>query len=193
MKKQIDYNFRENVEDALRLAELMYLMYTLPQPSIARINGSTIGGGTGLAAVNDIVIACDRAQFSLSEVKLGLVPACISPYVVRRMGEKNCREYFLTGERLSAGKAMASGLVNYVVSEGELDLVVNQRIEQLLTSGPVALAACKKMIRDVRDMDLQDAKVYTAELLAKLRIGGEGQEGMRAFFEKRKPEWVKVL
>jgi len=190
MKGQIEYSFDENLEDALKLAELMYSIYHFPKPTIGRINGSTIGGGTGLTAVNDIVIASLDARFSLSEVKIGLVPACISPYVLKRMGEKNCREYFITGERLTAEKAKGTGLVNQVTEFENLDKVVDSYVQKILTSGPNAISVSKELVEKVPAMSIDDAKAYTAEVIAKLRVSEEGQEGMNAFFEKRKPAWA---
>jgi methylglutaconyl-CoA hydratase len=127
----------------------------------------------------------------LSEVKLGLIPSCISPYVIRKIGEGNARELFLTGERISARKAREIGLVNEAAKEGELDVVVAKWVNQLVTSGPVAIAKCKELIRNVPQMDLDEAGPYTAEMIAKMRTSDEGQEGMAAFLEKRKPGWAE--
>lgn len=189
MKDVLEYSYEENLEDSKNLAEMFHLMFTCPLPTIARVNGPAIGGGCGMAAVCDIVIASDKAIFSLSEVKLGLVPACISPYVIRRMGDKNCREYFLTGERITASKAKDSGLVNQVAPEEKLDKAVDSRVKQLLSSGPDALAWCKQLLEKAPDIAEDKVGNYTAEVIARLRMGEEGQEGMRAFFEKRKPKW----
>lgn len=191
MKKVIDFSYEENLKESLQLAELFYLMYTLPQPTIARVNGAAIGGGAGLVAVCDLVIASEKAKFSLSEVKLGLVPACISPYVLRRVGERVARELFLTGERIDACKALEFGLVNQVVPDDKLDEAVDERIKQLLSSGPKALAMCKDLLQKIPGMGFEEFKRYTAEVIAKLRISEEGQEGMNAFLEKRKPKWSK--
>ncbi len=191
MKKMKDYSYQQNLADSLKLAELFYLMYSLPQPIIARVNGAAIGGGTGLVAVCDIAIASENAKFSLSEVKLGLVPACISPYVIRKVGEGKCREFFLTGERLSAQKALELGLVNRVVPPESLDQAVQEKVNQLLSSGPKALAMCKKLLKNVPSMSFEKAKTYTADMIAQMRIGDEGQEGMNAFLEKRKPKWTE--
>ena len=190
MKRQIAYTYQENIDDAMELAELMYLLYSFPVPTIAKVNGATIGGGTGLVAACDIAIAAERARFSLSEVKIGLVPACISPYVIKRIGEKNAREFFLTGERMTARKAAEIGLVNSWATGEEVDGVVEERVKQLLSSGPHALAVCKELIENVPQMSIEEAKGYTAKVIADLRIGDEGQEGMKAFFEKRKPAWL---
>jgi methylglutaconyl-CoA hydratase len=189
MKRIQGYSYRENYEDTLKLAELMYRMYASPKPTIARINGPAIGGGTGFVAVCDLAIAAESAVFSFSEVKIGVVPACISPYVVRRVGESACREFFLSGERLTSLRALESGLVNQVVPADRLDEAVNTRIKQLLSSGPYALNVCKQLLQQIPLMDFEEAKKYTAEVLARLREGEEAQEGMAAFFEKRKPKW----
>lgn len=191
MKGVIDYSYEENLQDSQNLAEMFALMSACPLPLIARVNGPAIGGGTGMVAVCDIVIASEKAVFSLSEVKLGLVPACISPYVIRRMGDRNCREYFLTGERLTAEKALAAGLANKIVPEGKLDEAIEQLIKQLISSGPKALAWCKQLLAKVPPMSEQEAGAYTAEVITRLRMSDEGQEGMKAFFEKRKPKWCE--
>ncbi len=187
----IKYSFERNRDESLQLAELFYTMYSFPKPTIAMVNGVAIGGGAGLVAVNDLVIVSDQAKFSLSEVKIGLVPACISPYVIRKVGENRSRELFLTGERIDAQKAYNFGLANQVVVHNKLKQSVNQRILQLISSGPNALTICKDLLEKVPLMSLEEAKKYTAESIAALRVSDEGQEGMKAFFEKRKPEWSK--
>ncbi|MCD6162236.1 MAG: enoyl-CoA hydratase/isomerase family protein [candidate division Zixibacteria bacterium] len=189
MKGVVNYTYEENLQDSQNLADMFQLMANCPLPTVARVNGPAIGGGTGMVAVCDIVVASPKAVFSLSEVKIGLVPACISPYVIRRMGDKNCREYFLTGERLTAEKGLAAGLVNYVVPEDKLDEKVEQLVKQLISSGPEALSWCKKLLSEVPGMARDKAGTYTAEVITKLRLSDEGQEGMKAFFEKRKPDW----
>lgn len=189
MRKVKDYSFEENFKNSLQLADLFYFVYSLPKPTIARVNGTAIGGGTGLVAVCDIAIASSVAKFSFSEVKLGLVPACISPYVIRKCGEGRTREFFLTGQRLSAGKALSAGLVNQVVQPEELDEAVEDLVSQLLSSGPQAIGVCKELLGNVPSLSFQEAKEYTARVLAGLRISDEGQEGTKAFLEKRKPKW----
>ena len=189
MKKIINYSYEDNLRESLELAELFYIMYNLPQPTIARVNGHAIGGGTGLVAVCDIVIASETAKFSLSEVKLGLVPACISPYVLKRIGERGCRELFLTGERIDAHKAKEYGLVNYVTQEDNLDNYIQDLVQLLLSSGPKAISTCKQLLQKIPYMNPEQYKKYTAEVIASLRISDEGQEGMNAFLEKRKPKW----
>jgi methylglutaconyl-CoA hydratase len=143
----------------------------------------------GLVAACDIVVAQKHAVFSLSEVKLGLVPACISPYVIKRAGESRCREFFLSGERFDAQRAASAGLVNQVVESEALDEAVQSWISRFLKNGPEALSVCKQLLENVPHMSLEDAKAYTADGIAKLRISEEGQEGMNAFLEKRRPRW----
>lgn len=189
MKRVKDYSYEDNLKESLELAKLFYLIYSLPNPVLGRINGSAIGGGTGFVAVCDIAIASMEAKFSFSEVKIGLVPACISPYVVRKCGEGRAREFFLTGERLLAQQACESGLVNQIVPLGELDTTVNSLIAQLLSSGPNAIAICKDLLEKVSILNFEELQKYTAEVIAGLRNSEEGQKGMQAFLEKRKPEW----
>ncbi|MCI0495571.1 enoyl-CoA hydratase-related protein [candidate division KSB1 bacterium] len=187
----IKYSYEQNLNESMQLAELFYTMYSLPKPTVAMVNGAAIGGGAGMVAVNDFVIASDQAKFSFSEVKLGLVPACISPYVIRRVGENRSRELFLSGERIDACKAFNFGFVNQVVAQEKLETTVKQQIDQLISSGPKALEMCKDLLEKVPQMNLEQAKKYTAEAIAKLRVSDEGQEGMKAFFEKRKPNWIE--
>ncbi len=190
MRRVKDYSYNENLKESLELADMFYKIYSSPKPTIARVNGAAIGGGTGFVAVCDIAIAADTAKFSFSEVKLGLIPACISPYVVKKCGEGKCREFFLTGERLTAERAYNAGLVNRVVSLEQLDEYVEELIRSLVSSGPEAIAKCKELLDRVTDMEFGQARSYTAEVIAKLRMSDEGQEGMAAFLEKRKPKWI---
>lgn len=191
MKMVKDYSYEENLKESLALAEMLYKIYSCPKTTIARVQGYAIGGGTGLVAVCDIAIASSEAKFSFSEVKLGLIPACISPYVIKKCGEGKTRELFLTGERITAEKAYAVGLVNKVVTPPELDNVVQELISQLLSSGPEAIKKCKELVSKVPQMTYEEMKRYTAEVIAQMRISDEAQEGMKAFLEKRKPRWNK--
>ena len=190
MRRVKDYSFDDNLRESLDLSAMLYKVYSSPKPTIARVNGAAIGGGTGLVAVCDIAIAANTARFSFSEVKLGLIPACISPYVLKKCGEGRCREFFLTGERLSADRAMAAGLLNVVVPPEELDAAVDQYLVQLRSSGPEAIMTCKELLRQVPCMSYDEVQKYTAEVIARIRVSAEGQEGMAAFLEKRKPRWV---
>ena len=191
MRQVKDYTYEENLKDSLVLAECLYAIYSCPKPVVGRINGLAIGGGTGMVAVCDIAIAASTAQFSFSEVKIGVVPACISPYVVRKMGEGVCREFFLTGERLTADRAQQAGLVNQVVPPESLDAAVLERVNQLLSSGPEALKVCKDLLEKVSSLPFDEARTYTAEVIAKLRQSPEAQEGMAAYLGKRKPSWTE--
>ncbi|HEC78855.1 MAG TPA: enoyl-CoA hydratase/isomerase family protein [candidate division WOR-3 bacterium] len=190
MKRVKDYSYEENLKESLDLAEMLYRIYSSPKPTIARVNGAAIGGGTGLVAVCDIAIAATKAKFSFSEVKLGLIPACISPYVIKKCGEGRCREFFLTGERLTAEKALNAGLINAVAELENIDEIINELVGKLISSGPEAIRSCKELLRNVAEMSFEKARPYTAEVIARLRISDEGQEGMNAFLEKRKPRWV---
>jgi len=157
---------------------------------VGKINGAAIGGGTGFVAVCDIAVAARSAKFSFSEVKIGVVPACIGPYVVKKMGEGKARELFITGERMLAERAREVGLVNAVVEDDKLDEAVDQLIASVLSSGPEAVAMAKKLVSEVPNMTPEQFKPYTAEMIAGLRVSEEGQEGMDAFLNKRKPNWV---
>jgi methylglutaconyl-CoA hydratase len=191
MRKMKAFTVEENYRDALELAELMYKLYHLPKPTIAAVNGASIGGSNGLVAGCDMAIASHRAEFSLSEVKIGLIPACIGPYLLKKTGEAACRELFLSGERISADRARELGLVNEVVTHINLGTRVREKISNLLTSGPHALAVSKDLLSKISEMPLSEAKEYTARVIAELRTGDEAQEGMAAFLEKRKPLWLK--
>lgn len=191
MREIIRYSFEQNLAESLAIADLLEAIYALPKPTIARVNGTAIGGGNGLFSACDIVVASDLARFGLSEVKIGLVPAAISPYVVRRIGESRAREFFLTGERFDAARALEVGLVNIVVPHAELDAKTESLVGLLLSSGPEALAKSKELLQKVPGMRFEEARKYTAEVIARLRVSAEGQEGMAAFLEKRKPRWAK--
>jgi methylglutaconyl-CoA hydratase len=191
MKRTAHYTLEENLADSMKIADVMERIHTLAKPTVGRVNGYAIGGGAGLMAANDIVVASETAVISLSEVKIGLVPACISPYVIMRAGPGACREFFLTGERLNAEKAFRLGLVNAVASPEDLDDCVAKIVRRLLSSGPEALRVCKELLDRVVGMPLNEAKEYTARVIAEVRVSEEGQEGMTAFLEKRKPGWVK--
>lgn len=191
MREIVRYSYEQNLKESLHLAEVLHKIYILPKATIAMVNGTAIGGGNGFLSACDISVASEEAKFGLSEVKIGLVPAAISPYVIRRIGESKAREYFLTGKRISAQKAREIGLVNEVVPPGELEKTVHELTGLLLSSGAEAIAACKELIHKVPAMTLEEAREFTARMIADLRISAEGQEGMAAFLEKRKPKWAK--
>ena len=190
MREILAASYDQNYAESLAVAEFHEELYALPKPTIARVNGTAIGGGTGFLSACDIVVASAEAKFGLSEVKLGLVPAAISPYVVRRIGESQARRYFLTGERIDARRAQEIGLVNIVVPTEELDHRTNELVVSLLSSGPDALAKAKELLHIVPGMPHEEAKAYTAAMIAALRVSAEGQEGMAAFLERRKPKWA---
>lgn len=190
MRGVIKQTFDQNLAESNALAELFNKIYRCRRPVIGRINGAAIGGGTGFVAVCDMAIAARSAKFSFSEVKIGVVPACIGPYVVKKMGEGKARELFITGERMNAERAHEVGLVNKVVDDDQLDDAVDALVKTLLSSGPEAVAMAKKLVREVPEMTPAQFKPYTAEMIAKLRVSDEGQEGMDAFLNKRKPNWV---
>jgi methylglutaconyl-CoA hydratase len=189
MKEAATFTREQNLADALCLADLLHTIYTLPCPVVARVNGLAMGGGVGLIAACDIAVAVENARFAFSEVKLGIAPAVISPYVMRKIGEANARALFVTGERFSAERALAIGLIHDVVVREQLDQAVQRIVDELLSSGPVALRACKMLALNVSAMSYEQARSYTAETIASLRVSPEGQEGLSAFLEKRRPNW----
>lgn len=194
MRSLVTASREDNESDALRLAKLMRTLNYLSKPTIARINGAAFGGGLGLIAACDITIAVDSARFGLTEARLGLAPAVISPYVFRRIGEPNARRYFLSGERFGTQRALDIGLIQQSVTADQLDETVEQVIGQLLLSGPLAVAECKQLAFEVAGHNKQSQlsiDEYTAGLIARLRVSAEGQEGLVAFLEKRKPAWVE--
>jgi len=190
MRDVVKQGFDENLKESNELADLFYKIYGFKLPVIGQINGAAIGGGTGFAAVCDIAIAAKSAVFSFSEVKIGVVPACIGPYVIKKMGEGKVRELFITGERMNADRAHEVGLVNKVVDDNLLESEIQQLTKCILGSGPEAVAVAKKLVGTVPLMTPVEFKPFTAEMIARLRISDEGQEGMDAFLNKRKPNWV---
>ncbi len=188
MKAAAQHDEATNQKDAEALAKLMRTLYEFDKPTVARINGSAFGGALGLIACCDIAIAIRSAQFSFSEVRFGLVPAVIAPYVIKAVGERQTRRLFLTAERFSSELAEKIGLVHQVVDDESLDEAVDIAINKLLKAGPLSVQACKCLIRSLSP-DFDDES--SARLIAQLRASAEGQEGMAAFFEHRPPEWIK--
>lgn len=189
MKKVAQYSHEENVEDARLFARMLELFYRLPKATIAKVNGPCIGGGVGLVAVCDVAVSANNADFALREILLGIAPAVISPYVLRKIGPQQAQDYFLTGRRFDAERAAVIGLVNEVVDPSGLDEAVARWEKRFLHAGPNAVAVTKQLINTVAWSSIRDAQAYTAETIAKLRGSDEGQEGFAAFFEKRKPNW----
>ena len=190
LQSAVHFSEEENRSDALALTEMLEAIATCPKPVVARVNGAALAGGAGLVAASDIVIAVDSARFAFTEARLGLVPATISPYVVRRIGESHARALFLTAERFETPRALAIGLVHESVSAEQLDAAVRRTVQNLLRGGPAALAETKALIAGIRERRGEDLARYTADLIARLRIGAEGQEGLHAFLEKRPPAWI---
>jgi len=192
MRKAADYTLEENVHDALAIAELMRTLYELPKPTIALVQGAAIGGGVGLVAACDIAIASTRASFCLSEVKLGIIPAVISPFVLAAIGQRAARRYFLTAERFSADEALHLGLVHQVTAEEELQNAGEQICRTLLKNGPQAISEAKILIRKVCGQPIDaDLSEMTAEWIAAIRATDEAREGLDAFLTKRQPKWFK--
>jgi methylglutaconyl-CoA hydratase len=191
MASTMDYTREDNLRDAEALAQMYSRLDTLPFPLVGCVHGAALGGGTGLAAVCDIVIAARNATFGFTEVRLGLVPAVISPFVVAKIGPSAARELFLTGARFSADKAREIGLVHAVVEPDALEVEVRRTVDAILASGPEAVAAAKALIRRVAAGPSADTAAVAAETLADVRVSAEGQEGLRAFLEKRRAAWRK--
>ena len=191
MRSMAKFGEKENMEDALKLAELMELLDGMSKPTIAKVNGPAYGGGVGLVACCDIAICTEAAKFALTEVRLGLIPAVISPYVIAAIGERQARRYFLTAEPIEAKVAYHIGLIHEVVTPDILDETVNMLATSLLKGGPKALLAAKHFIAEQSAVDRKALKKKTAQWIAELRTSEEGQEGLTAFLEKRNADWIK--
>ena len=191
MRRMADYSRDENRVDAGLLAEMLRVIYECPKPTIARVQGDVYAGGMGLVACCDMAVAVDTAGFCLSEVKIGLIPATISPYVIRAMGARASHRYFLTGERFSAQEAHRIGYVHEVVEAEQLDGVVDGWLKHLLSAGPDAVRACKRLVLDVAEREINEQLIAsTVEQIANIRASSEGKEGVQAFLNKRKPNWL---
>ncbi|MEI6889050.1 MAG: enoyl-CoA hydratase-related protein [Bacteroidales bacterium] len=194
MKDVAKNSWEKNYQESLFLAECFYTIYTCAKPTIAVAHGSVLGGANGLLSACDMAYCSDDSVFSLSEVKIGIVPACISPYVIKRVGEYGARELMLTGRRISGKEAEAFRLVNRSLPAAEVDAAVEAVIADLRSSGPAAMSHCKTLIDTVSNtLTMKEAIEYTARMIAEIRASEEGQEGMKAFLEKRKPGWVKEI
>jgi len=190
MSKMVAYTRDENVRDARAMARMFEVLDRLPIPLIARIHGAALGGGAGLAAVCDIVVAAEDAAFAFTEVKLGILPAVISPFVLAKIGRSAARELFLTGSRFSAVRAREIGLVHAAGPVEDLDRMVAKYVNDLLTSAPEAIAAAKELIAEVATRTPTSASEYTIDAIAARRVSPEGQDGMNAFLGKRPPKWI---
>ena len=190
MSKALHYTEEENLRDAMAMSRMFAAINELPVAVIGRIQGAALGGGAGLAAVCDIVVAEDAALFGFTETKLGILPAVISPFTLAKIGQSAARELFLTGARFSAARAKEIGLVHDVVAAGGLDEAVDHHLKELMSAGPAAVAAAKAVIPDVWGRPVAEAMPITAAAIAARRVSPEGQEGLRAFLEKRAASWV---
>jgi methylglutaconyl-CoA hydratase len=189
MRRQGAADAEDNRRNALEMGSLFHRIYDFPKPVVARVPGPAIGGGVGLMTACDVIVAVESAFFSFSEVRLGIVPALISPFCIRRLGVAKARKLFLTGEKITAPVARELGLVDEVTAEADLDDGVNRVLDALLQGAPGALAAAKNLVNEVAHLSPTAALPFTADLLARLRASEEAREGMTAFLEKRPPSW----
>jgi methylglutaconyl-CoA hydratase len=191
MRRMADYSRAENRVDAGRLAEMLRVLYACPKPTVARVQGDVVAGGMGLVACCDMAVSVDTAAYCLSEVKLGLIPATIGPYVVRAMGARAAHRYFLTAERFSAAEAQRIGFVHEVVPADQLDAKVEQLVQALISAGPAAVRACKQLVQEVAEQAIDAALIdRTVQGIADIRASAEGKEGVQSFLQKRKPNWL---
>jgi methylglutaconyl-CoA hydratase len=192
MKRMVQYSHEENIADARAAGRMFLAIAKCPKPVIARVHGAALGGGAGLVAACDIGIAIESAQFGFTEVKLGIIPALISPFVIAKIGPGRAREFFITGERFLAPVAMTIGLIQHVVShELALDALVDSKISQILTSAPCAIASAKELVSGIAAQNLEKSLEFAAEAIARSRASAEGQAGMKAFLERQKPPWIE--
>ncbi len=190
LQAAVNYSLDENLADARNLVTMLDAVDGCPKPVIARVNGAALAGGAGLVAACDIAVAVETARFGFTEARLGLVPATISPYVVRKIGESHARALFLTAERFEAARALAIGLVHHAVPADEIDAAVERVLRNVLAGGPHAQAENKALIAGIRGRAGEELGQFTAETIARLRTSDEGQEGLRAFLDKRQPRWL---
>lgn len=191
MRDSLALSFDQNVGDAERMSAMFRAIDRCPHPVVARIQGAALGGGAGLAAVCDVAVASDDAVFGFTETKLGIIPAVISPFVLAKIGRSQARAYFLTGERFDAERAREIGLVHRVVPIAQLDVEVDSVVAELLASAPTAVAAAKQLVVDVSDADYDATLSLTSNAIARQRVSPEGQEGLRAFLERRKANFAE--
>lgn len=191
MRRMADYSRDDNLADAAKLAQMLHVIYACPKPTVARVQGDVYAGGMGLVACCDIAVSVESAGYCLSEVRLGLIPATISPYVIRAMGARAAHRYFLTAERFSAQEALRLGFVHEVVAESELDAKVAQLAQALASNSPNAVKVCKKLLQDVAGQEMGQPLIeMTVAGIADIRSSSEGREGVQSFLQKRKPAWL---
>ncbi len=193
MKKMAGYTFDENEADALCLADMLYAIYGCSKPVVARVHGDVYAGGMGLVAACDIAVASTNAHFCLSETRIGLIPATIGPYVIKALGEQAARRFMVSAERFEAAEAYRLGFVHELCQPDELDERLGEIVDALLLCGPQALAAAKRLVREIGSQSITPSlRADTARRIAEVRASDEGREGVTAFLEKRKPNWVTV-
>jgi methylglutaconyl-CoA hydratase len=191
MRSSLDFTPDENVADARRMSEMFAAIDGIPKPVVGLAHGAALGGGMGLLAVCDVVIAVEGTTFGFTEVKLGIIPAVISRFVLPKIGESWARSLFVTGERFGSDVARQIGLVHWIAAEDEVDPLLEGKISEILTSGPRAAGAAKSLIHGYADRRRDELRDWTADQIAELRAGKEGQEGLRSFLEKRRPNWIE--
>ncbi len=191
MRSMAKKDYQQNLDDAAGLASLMHKLDTFPKPTLVQVQGAAFGGAVGLVACCDIALAEENASFCLSEVKIGLIPAVISPYVMRALGERQSRRYFLTAERFNATTAATLGLVHQVVSNDTLENQAESLVQTLLQNSPAAVSAAKNLLQQIYNKNINNEVIaHTTQAIAEIRVSAEGQEGLSAFLEKRKPNWL---
>lgn len=191
MRSMAKKDYQQNLDDAAGLASLMHKLDTFPKPTLVLVQGAAFGGAVGLVACCDIALAEENASFCLSEVKIGLIPAVISPYVMRALGERQSRRYFLTAERFNATTAETLGLVHQVVSNDTLETQAESLVQTLLQNSPAAVSAAKHLLQQIYNKNINNEVIaHTTQAIAEIRVSAEGQEGLSAFLEKRKPNWL---
>ena len=189
MRDTAGFTYEDNLEDARRLAAMYWTIDECPKPLVARVHGAALGGGSGLVAVADVVVASEEARFAFTEVRLGIAPATIVPFVVRKIGASHARSLFITGERFGAERAQEIGLLHDLAPRDGLDAAVEGKVDEILQGGPVAQATVKALLRRLETTEPMEAPGLTSRVISELRTGEEGQEGLAAFLEKREPGW----
>jgi methylglutaconyl-CoA hydratase len=189
MRGMADYSLDENLADSTALARMFRALYDLEMPLIARVQGAAIGGGAGLVAVADIAVASTDASFAFTETRLGILPAVVSPYVVRKVGPARATALFVTGSRIDAKRAHEIGLVERLVEPSDLDAAVGRVVDAIVSGGPKAVNAAKRLVREIEGRRIDEIAELTVKRIAEIRVSHEGQEGLRAFLERRDPRW----
>jgi methylglutaconyl-CoA hydratase len=189
MRGMADYSLDDNIADSKALAGMFRALYDLEMPLVARVQGAAIGGGAGLVAIADVAVASTEASFAFTETRLGILPAVVSPYVVRKIGPARATALFVTGSRIDAKRAHEIGLVERLVEPSDLDAAVGRVLDAILSGGPKAVNAAKRLVREIEGRRIEEVADLTVKRIAEIRVSREGQEGLRAFLERRDPRW----